>query len=310
MCQILELKAGASIPMNLLEITCAINKHGFGVAFIENSDIKIERSVDTNDPKVLGKLLDDLKDKKRYVHIRHATVGDVTLQNSHPFVVLEQRAHRRKKKASLILMHNGTLFGYDDEKAKGVSDTALFVERFVRPLALRCEAYGGLKSILRDEFFRKVMIDEIKKSDKILMLDKTGYTLTFNRSEGKEYPEHGFWASNEYSFNPNHSRSSISTTRGGFSAFDQRWPSPGWSTGAYSRAMREDQSVLDNLPWKETREIEAEREAWILEMETVPSIAAVVGNVVFLDRAAMRKECAAAGAFIMRRSIERQSRRM
>lgn len=307
MCQIIELKAGATIPMDLLEITCDINKHGFGVAYTENGDIRIERSITENDPKVLGKLLDDLRNKKRYIHIRHATIGEVTLANSHPFVVLEQKAHKKKKKTAIVLMHNGTLWGYDDEKAKGVSDTALFVDRFVRPLALRCEAFGGLKSVLRDEFFRKVMLDEIKTTDKILMLDNTGYAVTFNRSAGKDYPEHGFWASNDYSFSKTHGRSSSLTTRGGFGEFDQRW-----NQGTASRAMRGDQdALLSHLPWEETKEQVAEREAWMLEMtNSQSSPAMLVPNVVFIDRAAMRKQCAAAGAFIMKRSIERNTRRM
>jgi predicted glutamine amidotransferase len=313
MCQILDIKAGATVPMEMLELTCDINRHGFGVAWLDNGNIKIERSISVNNAKTLGGLLDRIKDKRRFVHIRHATIGEVSMANNHPFVVLEQKKHRQKKRPALIMMHNGTLWGYDEEKAKGISDTYLFNQRFVRPLALRCEAFGGLKSVLRDELFRKLIIDETKSSDKILMVDNLGYVLTFNRNSGKDFPEFGFWASNTYSFDKNHNRSSSISTSGGFGEFDRRW-NQSRNVAPFRRDTGTD-SILSNLPWKETEAQKAEREAWMVEMEasstnSADSTSVLIPNSVFIDRMNMRKECAAAGAFISKRHIERKTRRL
>jgi predicted glutamine amidotransferase len=290
------MKPGASIPMELLETACDINRHGFGVAYPESGGIHIERSIETNDPRVLGKLLTDLKNKHRLVHIRHATVGTVTMANNHPFVVLTEKK-KKKTKNALVMVHNGTLWNYDAKKDKGLSDTYVFNDEFVRPLALRCEAFGGLKSVLRDELFRQLMMSEIKSTSRVLLMDSSGYVLTFNRSQGKDYEEFGFWAANTYSFDKNHNRSS-SVASGGFAGFDAKWRDRG------------SDSILENLPWKETTAQVAEREAWMLEMTGTSggSSVLVVPTSAFLDRAAVRRECAAAGALIQKRTQDKTRR--
>ena len=215
MCQILHLSPGATIPASLLERTCDINADGFGFAVRHKGSFVIERDLRKNDHKQIGKLLGKWKDKERFLHLRYATVGAVTQDNNHPFVVLDQKGPQ------VLMMHNGTLNGkeYEPEATdKITSDTFLFNKKFLTPLAERIWAYTkGKTSILADPIFRKTLGKEVGMQwSVLLMMDNFGEALTVNGSHGKDFDWGGAqksWVSNDYSFNDNHIRSSARQTR-------------------------------------------------------------------------------------------------
>lgn len=242
MCQILSLMAGASIPTNMLERTCDINKDGFGFVVRNKGKFVIERDITTNDPKRIGALLDKWKEKPRYLHLRHTTVGAITMGNNHPFVVLEDRGPQ------LLMMHNGTLREYEPVKDdKVTSDTFLFNQEFVRPLAERVWAYSkGKTSPLRDPIFRRAFVKEVGSGWSVfLLLDNFGEQFRINPSQGKEY-DWG-WASNEYSFNDNHFRSSAKPTQTYHSRTDYEDVSHLWQGQGYADVTGRE----DPLPWEE-----------------------------------------------------------
>ena len=154
MCQVLMLSAGVTLPIDKLELTCDINKHGFGLAWVDNGELKIHRSVkQPNDPDEINRLLIDTIKFKRFLHLRHATVGNVNMENSHPFVLLQKG--KGSPKPILCMMHNGTLSNYTPPQGDTVtSDTLLFARTMAGPLASRVQAYSG-KSVLADPIFRR-----------------------------------------------------------------------------------------------------------------------------------------------------------
>lgn len=198
MCVILDIQPGAMIPDDKLEIACDINGDGFGIAYIENGSFKVIRSLEKpNNPKTVKGLLEAAKAHRRFVHLRFATVGGVTLENNHPMVVLG-----KPDKPKMLMMHNGTLQSYKVDKSP-VSDTFHFNERLVKPLAERVAAFKKPKDVLGDGIFQYIVE---KESGYSLFLFADVFGNVFKVGEWVEYD--GFSASNKYSFQTTHHRSS------------------------------------------------------------------------------------------------------
>lgn len=207
MCVIIEKQPGFLIPHNMLDTACDINKHGFGISYINKGKLKTIKKADTpNDPKVIADILEPLKDVKVYIHLRHATVGDVVMMNCHPFDVSPAKRYQ------VQMMHNGTLWGFSPDKTStpldSRSDTLIFATKVVAPLIQRGYAYLGDK-VLEDEFTIKILRSYITQNSVVVFFDNKGRSIRFNKSQGKDFE--GFWASNDYSFQQSHYRSSTKT---------------------------------------------------------------------------------------------------
>lgn len=240
MCQILNIDPGVDIPFDKLELSCDINKHGYGLSWVENGEIKIVRSLkQPNDPKEVAELLDKHKKFRRFLHLRHVTVGAVNYDNSHPFVLLTKG---RQVLPTICMMHNGTLNNWLPEKNDFVnSDTLIFSQYLAAPLAARCQAFGEAKNVLKDALFRRVITAEAGTSV-LLLFDVFGNYLTIDRwNKGKSFK--GFWASNDYSFDKNHHRSSQRIV----SAATYREDEWDWETNTWKK-----KTAQPVMPWEET----------------------------------------------------------
>lgn len=207
MCVILNIDPGAEIPQDKMELACDINKHGFGLVWFEKDKIKVERDTADNDPKRIAGLLEKLKGTqgRRILHLRHATVGDVSPMNSHPFIGLG---------GTLGMMHNGTLYRFKpDEKDSKESDSLRFFRDLVEPFATMARKFSGPKFLLENQLWRRMLLEYVTSDNKILLFNNLGETLTFNKHKGKDYK--GFWASNEYSFDEWHARNPNKPAWGG-----------------------------------------------------------------------------------------------
>lgn len=231
MCVIIDRKAGAEISLEKIEIACDINKHGYGLVYLHKGHLKIVRSLKDNDHKEVYDLLQRHKDQRVWLHLRHATVGTVTKENSHPMICTTKAADGM----DIVFMHNGTLHEYKGENPD-LSDTYYFNEQLVTPLAKRCIQFGGLQ----DKFFQGQIGKALKYTQSVLLfVDSTGYVLRGNSDKGKEF-EWG-WASNEYSFDTQHLRSSTRATTGYLSHYPDNQntsdPMP-WSHGKSKKQRR------------------------------------------------------------------------
>lgn len=232
MCVIISREADVLLPYGKLEIACDINKDGFGLSWVERGKIKTVRSLEKNNPKAIDKELKRLAHKKVFLHLRHATVGEITDENSHPFFPLET------KELQVGLMHNGTLFKYKPLKGTE-SDTKVFSETFVRPLLLRCHAFSK-DGVLEDAFFKSLMKNEIWGESVFLLFDNTGKSVVIGK-EGKTFE--GWWASNDYSFDIQHHRSSQRTPYTNTNTNYRDWY--GGSAQTSTRGM----NTSEPLPW-------------------------------------------------------------
>jgi predicted glutamine amidotransferase len=204
MCVILDLLPGAEIPFDKLSLACDINKDGYGLAYASNGKLTVDHVVKfPNEPKVIGARLDKLKQHRRFLHLRHATVGAVNRQNAHPFPLLRKETDG----ADLWLMHNGTLGKWTPQlKDSTLSDTLLFANGYARPLAMRTARFLSPEKVLADDFFKFMMDREAAPYSTMLLFDNHGGVVHINESQWKRFD--GWCASNDYSFDPQHIRSS------------------------------------------------------------------------------------------------------
>jgi predicted glutamine amidotransferase len=233
MCVILDLLPGAEIPFDKLSLACDINKDGYGLAYAHNGKLTVDHVVKfPNEPKVIGARLDKLKSHRRFLHLRHATVGAVNRQNAHPFPLLR----RETDGADLWLMHNGTLHKWVPPlKDTTISDTLMFANGYARPLALRTAKFVSPEKVLGDSFFKFMMDREAAPYSTLLLFDNHGGVVHVNESQWKKFD--GWCASNDYSFDPQHIRSSTRVT-------------PAWNYGANTNTYRGE----DNRSAKERAE--------------------------------------------------------
>lgn len=208
MCVIIARNAGVTIPADMIDQACDINKHGWGLMYAHKGKLHIERSLkQPNDAKEVADKLQSLSDRTVYLHLRHATVGDINLNNSHPFTILTRKKHG----LDLAMMHNGTLYLYKPEASNTRdSDTLMFARNMVIPLAERVNAFVG-KKVLYDKFFAEVIHGELGYTQSVvLFLDGSGTELIFQKEKGKQFE--GWWASTDEAFDSQHLRSSSRKT--------------------------------------------------------------------------------------------------
>jgi hypothetical protein len=207
MCVIIDKDPGVLIPLEQLKTACDIDKDGFGIAFVEKGRIKIIRKTTKNDPNHIFRVVKKHKDKRLFIHLRHATVGDISEVNSHPFLTLEKSTDG----FDVAMMHNGTLFCFQpNDKEDKHSDTFYFNRDFLRPWAKRLVPFAGT-NLLKDAGFQWVIKKEVAYSASIfLIFDNHGNVLRVNEEKGKHYT--GYWASNDHLTTTWHHRLPKTTT--------------------------------------------------------------------------------------------------
>jgi predicted glutamine amidotransferase len=89
------------------------NREGWGIAYAQDEDVFIIREAKpaTTSPWVKFAAEQHLESHTVIAHVRHATIGDPVLQNTHPFrYVAQGKVH--------VFAHNGTLTGLADRFPK------------------------------------------------------------------------------------------------------------------------------------------------------------------------------------------------
>ena len=158
MCDILWLKPGILPKESDFENIVYNNWHGWGLILRDgNGRLEITRDNPVeNDPEELYELITKHSDLERFLHLRHATAGDIELHNIHPFEVISTN------KGQLLFMHNGMMSEYDPKFIQntehpavkgGWSDSKYFQESVLTPIC------GSLKDPLDiwSPGFRKIM---------------------------------------------------------------------------------------------------------------------------------------------------------
>lgn len=153
------------------------NSHGGGYMWAENGKIKTIRHIrDLNSYVNIGLMLTERGITNLATHCRIATLGSVSLQNAHPFVINDGKA---------AMMHNGSFY-HTTEKAD-YSDT--------RDLAEARGTLLGNKELMSVPGIKEKVEKAIEAYNKVIILYADNTTIILNEHTGKWEGEQ--WFSNQ-----------------------------------------------------------------------------------------------------------------
>lgn len=201
MCVIIIKKPGVTIPFPKIGSACQVNADGWGISVVRPNEDTLAKRMLTytryekvgNDPQEVYDLIMKYNDHLQFIHLRFSTQGSKSLDNCHPFLVLD------KPDARWEFMHNGTLSGIKMDT--GESDTSAFARKILAPTAEAFYTTMGQEGIQSEAFHH--------------LMDKSsgnGYFVTYNDmgqyciagGTGHVHDNDGWWSSNDYSFNRYH----------------------------------------------------------------------------------------------------------
>lgn len=207
MCVIILRTAGTSIPFEKIRSACIVNPDGWGFAIADRGKLTVRKGLDkVTNPEEIQKILEDSKDQDLLLHLRYVTAGKRTIDNCHPFEVLNKKEHG----VDIAFCHNGTLWTWK-EPDSDYSDSWHVCTKLLKPLFQRVAAYAGPENALKDEFAIELMEQTAGTNSLFGLIDGNGLQLAINHDQGKEYE--GWWASNDYSFNTRHREPTTTTSK-------------------------------------------------------------------------------------------------
>lgn len=193
MCLIIEKNAGQTVPFEHLLAGAHRNSDGYGVVVHDRGNLEIVHGLGSPEvaAKKVSEVLEQAKDNLAYVHFRYRTIGEVTLDNTHPITVLKKSADG----IDMQFLHNGTISRFYAKDSK--SDSVVFAEQILAPLARRSANYLGAEQVTSDPLLIDILKRYAEGTSKFVLLDGNGNSLVVNRGDGVEQA-YG-WASNAYS---------------------------------------------------------------------------------------------------------------
>lgn len=160
------------------------NPDGMGIAWVEDGEIKVWRSMFNLDSLILRYDHAWEIGSPILCHFRITTHGATDLGNCHPFFVPNH---------SVVMAHNGTINNMLDKRTKtGPSDTKLFIRQILAHLPRRFWLH---ETILH-------LIEERVNSSRLVFLDASGNYRIVNEKNIGWWDKNGHWYSNR-SFLPN-----------------------------------------------------------------------------------------------------------
>tara|TARA_R110002074_G_scaffold86269_2_gene190575 strand:+ start:357 stop:1217 length:861 start_codon:yes stop_codon:yes gene_type:complete len=107
MCLIIHKPAGKKIPADIIKRAKLVNPHGFGITYLDDGF-----TFKTMDYGKVAKAIDT--DRALVCHFRYATVGNIDLNNAHPFNVGD----------SHVIYSNGTVEGFGNKTTSDIAHIA------------------------------------------------------------------------------------------------------------------------------------------------------------------------------------------
>lgn len=178
---------GVFTPENF-ETSFSRNSDGMGMMWAEHGRVHVVR--------ILGTLKQQMKVFEAHMHRpqwvmhqRFATHGAKDIKNCHPYEVLSKD---KGDPIDLYMAHNGVISSARTTE-KGMSDTWNFVENHLKPIL------KANHELLWDDGVQ-MMISHYIGGSKLVFLDNSGQTLTFNKPAGQVI--NGCWLSNPSAITP------------------------------------------------------------------------------------------------------------
>ncbi len=180
MCLIVRAKAGIPIPKELIVDAYRGNSDGYGLMWFDPDKGVQTVKAHAAKPKVIYRQCARVEQFDRVLHMRFATHGAVDHANTHPFEVVD----------GVWMMHNGVLS--DMPHRKGKSDSAVFVEEYLRPLLDKDPQALDNPGVVK-------LIDALRgTSNRIVFMDSKGVVTILGEDLGLMWK--GLWCSNTYAW--------------------------------------------------------------------------------------------------------------
>jgi len=200
MCQIFHLKPHAEVPHDKMLHSILNNPHGWGSVLKRDDKLEVRREVRLkNDPDKIMKWLEQNEEEERFIHLRWRTRGDINKENCHPFEVFRKGSRR------ILVMHNGTLAGFEPPKDSRTSDTKIFCENFLKPLLKNYHVNGEAGII--DDMLMNWIARNVDARSRVLLIPSDQPVIYFNKFN--EENDQGWCSANTYSFTPDYRKPTI-----------------------------------------------------------------------------------------------------
>ena len=194
MCVICAIPGGEKLPADGVMKHCwEQNPHNGGFMYVNNKNRLVVRKFDDVDKFITALRYDhELHGETSpfVFHLRYATHGDVTLDNTHPFKISKQVA----------FVHNGTIKRHTKDATKAVSDTRVFKNEILMNLPTEWLFNPTVGTLL----------DEYIGGSKLVIMDNKRRIHIVNEKAG-EWVD-GLWYSNKYYKEKRVAKSTTTTT--------------------------------------------------------------------------------------------------
>lgn len=184
MCVIVVKPANFSLSAADTSAMYSRNSDGIGIMYAESGAIRTAKALPATAADAVDFIAEHAPHEREcIIHFRYATHGSVSIENTHPFPVVD----------GLFLAHNGVLFTGADDCGTG-TDTEAYIRYYLRPLLTH--ASDPLEMARAPEFV--AVIGEHITGSKFVLLDRHGVVTIINEIDGKtiERDNLQIWCSN------------------------------------------------------------------------------------------------------------------
>lgn len=165
MCLAIYKPAGEKVPLPWLKEAFRFNDDGAGFAYVENSQLHVDRGYFTFDS--FYRAYEPHAQKQAIIHFRKCTHGGKSVMNCHPFQF-------NGKAGKMAMIHNGVI---DIKIPKpDHSDTRTFAALVLEPIAMEID--------LETPAIKYLIEGSIGRGNKIVTLCEDGRAIIFNEDAG------------------------------------------------------------------------------------------------------------------------------
>lgn len=217
MCQIFLIPAGLMPDKDQFTSSVITNPHGWGMVEATGGELlytfpSFEDGSHKENTDAVWEAVEGSKDVTRMVHMRYNTAGSTSLENAHPFTILDTEWGHPK---NIAMSHNGTLrkFSPPINSKDTRSDTCVMVEEFMGPLFDAVIGAYPEKNPWEFDWVQRLMDEAAGTASKFCFLNGDGDYFLVNEKQG-EWLDSGIWVANTYSFNKSHREPRVTTYSG------------------------------------------------------------------------------------------------
>jgi predicted glutamine amidotransferase len=186
MCLIVHTKDKLNVTKDFFLDVWNTNNDGWGMLWHNNvGQLRVKRGMDFKPFWAVFSTLQSNGVKDKLVHFRMATQGDVSLDMTHPFLC---------HKSGIWMLHNG-IINYPGQGVPNMSDTALFVSRFLTPLL---DSVKNPKEFIRTKEFEYMLVSMVGVGNRLTFSDNMGHVVISEPSWQETTT--GLLVSNSYAF--------------------------------------------------------------------------------------------------------------